>query len=133
MESVKRGKVLLVVMISVCLTFSFISFALSASVEYVSGEATNAIYELIQGLIRFILECVLFFFLFKGYKWAKIVTMVLTVIGALASFVSMFSIHLIMGVFFIIYIALFIILLLKPVNEFFRFQREERVKNSMIT
>ena len=57
MELVKRGKLLLVVMISVYLTISFISFALSASS------------------------------------------------------------------------ALFIILLLKSVNEFFRFQQEKRVKN----
>ncbi|MEL7610403.1 MAG: hypothetical protein AAGU74_13000 [Bacillota bacterium] len=131
MELVKRGKVLLVVLISVCLTLSFISFALNPYSDDVLGDRFNALYELIRGFIRFILECALLFFVFEGYKWAKVTAMVLFGLGALVSLITMFLTNIIMGVFFIIYTAFFIILLLKPVNEFFSFQREKRVKKSM--
>ena len=132
MEFIKRGKVLVIVMISVCLTISFISFALSASLEHTSGETLNAIHELVQGFIRFILECALFFFLFKGHKWAKITTMVLYGIGAIGSLITMFSTHMLMAVFFISYSAFFIILLLKPVNAFLEFQRGKRAEEKPI-
>ena len=130
MELMKRGKLLLVVMIATFLTFSFLTFALTASAYYVSGDTTKAIYELLQGFIRFALECLLFIVLFRGYPWAKIVTMVLMAFGDLASLVAI-SFFPIMSLYVVVYTAFIITLLLKPVNEFLKSQREKRVQQSI--
>jgi len=100
----------------------------TASVSWiyaVSGRMDLASYKFLRGIFRFIFTGLLLFFLYKGHRWAKWLSVALFGLGGLASLVSLVSsfnlILLIMGSVY----AFFCISLIVSgsVNNFLRYQR----------
>jgi len=83
MALVKKGKKLLIATIIIFLVLDFFIIAFNSSIMYVSDQAQEATFELLQGIVRFTLECILFFLIYKGHNWARITAIVLFSFGLL--------------------------------------------------
>lgn len=135
MESIKRGRILVIIMISVCLTVTLFCLVFMVSSQFLSGETLDAINTLKKGLISFILEVSLFFLLFIGHKGAKTITTVLFGLGVIISLANILITSnniLFFILLFIFYTTFFIILLLKSVRAFLKSQREKRLQEKTI-
>lgn len=129
MENVSKGKKLLIAAIVVSLLISFAGTALNSSLLYVSGKPNEATFKLAQGAFRFILECLLFLFIYKGHRWARIVALVLFGIGTLISLITVFASGIFMLIIAIPYSVIFIILVSKPVKDYQDYKRNGNTNN----
>ncbi|NLC77684.1 MAG: hypothetical protein GX750_08710 [Clostridia bacterium] len=124
MDLVNKGRKLLIVLIASFLIISFSTMILSSWLAYAMGELEVAIYGLLQNAIRFALECFLFWLIFKGYRWARIVMAILFGIGGIVSLIMALAGDLFMIISTILCIAVVFILSSKPVVAFQRYKRE---------
>lgn len=127
MEKVKAGRNIVIAIIVVMLLVDIVNI-ISAYFSYASnGEMQLAFASLRQGFFRFILTSLMFYFLYKGHRWAKWLSVVLFIIGggmALLTVALRFSVLLlIVGILYIV-ISLLLILS-KNVKQFFLYQRSE--------
>lgn len=123
MELINKGKKLLIISIVTVLALSFIITALISGLYYNAGQIGEANHELIQGIIRFALSCLLFYFVYKGHRWAKIVTLVLFGFSGIAGMIMSFTISMYLLILAIVYIGCFVILLSKPVTAYMDYKR----------
>lgn len=125
METVLRGKKIVVFMIMAFLLISIITTCVTSSSYTVNGRTDYAFNLLFQGIFRFILECVILFFLYKGHKWAKWLTVILFLIGGLIGLISLLSYsNIIITLIVIVYITFGITFLTsKSVKDFLRYQK----------
>jgi len=76
----KNGKRIIIFTIVVILAFDICVIALTA----------NSAGGIFKGIVRFILECILLSFLYKGKKWAKWLTSILLLLSGITSLFSLF-------------------------------------------
>ncbi|MDF2804922.1 MAG: hypothetical protein K0S61_4827 [Anaerocolumna sp.] len=133
MDTIKTGKkLILAIIITIIivditvLTFTSLAYVMKGMLDYVA-------YKLFRGIIRLILTCIIMFFLYKGHKWAKWLTIVLLfiwgIVGFFAFFLNVFKITLLlMGV---LYIGFSLALIYsKSVTLFLKYQRGEVLPKS---
>lgn len=131
-DDVKRGKILLIVTITVSLLISILATASSASTYFSLGETRMATSGLAQGMIRFALECALFVCVYQGFNWARIVAIGLYGIGLAVGMMSLVAVSSVpsamamMMVLDAVYIFIFISLLSKPVKAYQRDKRAQK-------
>lgn len=129
MVDVKKGKSLLIAVTTLFLGMSLLATLLSVATTVNAGSSGEAAFDLIQGLIRFALECVLFLLIFKGYNWARIVTLVLFSIGLALALFSAFLMPVLpttmvtMLVMSLIYGFAIYVLASRPVRLYQRYKR----------
>lgn len=123
MELVTKGKKMLIAVIVANLVISVFTIAIYASLLNTIGETSKAAYELAQGLFRFVLECLMFLFIFKGHRWARIVAMVLFGLGGVFALLMVFRSGYLMLFMAILYILSFIVLLSKSVKAYQRYKK----------
>lgn len=131
MESLKKGKRLVVSIIIFVLVLDIIVIAISSSFYAVSGMLGQATYKIAQGLFRLFLEGIILFFLYAGHRWAKWLLSILFFLGGLFSLFSALAtfsfLLLFMGV---AYITIGIILLSsKPVKDFLEYQKKGKIND----
>jgi hypothetical protein len=91
MNVIQKGRKITCAIIAVLLIFEILIIAfLSASYSAV-GRYDLANYRMTQGIFRFLLECLLLFFFYKGYKWAKWLLTILLLITGVYSLLSLFK------------------------------------------
>lgn len=88
MKEINRGKKLLIAAIAITLAMSFLVTAANVSLSYAAGEMDMGTNELVQGIIRFSLECALFACVYQGFNWARILSAVLYGIAFAISLLS---------------------------------------------
>ncbi len=138
MELIKKGQKRLIIIIIVYLIFSFLTFVFSAASTHADGNTTEAIYELLQGMFRFTLESLLFFFIYKGYNWARITALVLLYLGAAGSLLMTFLyreyslISIIMFVVCAVYILICLMLHSKPIKAYQQYKKNGNMKEKFI-
>ena len=96
-EQIKRGRRLLLTIIALMLAISLATIVFYNTV--VGPERVT------QQIVRFALTALLSFFLYKGHGWARWVTVLLTAIAAVTSFIAGASIFLLgdlSGIFFLV-------------------------------
>lgn len=125
MEQVNKGRKTVLVLIVIALLIDILSTAAISSLYQQIGATDVASYKLLQGIFRFILTCILFFFLYKGYSWSKWLCAILFLLSGGYSLIAAISnfniIVLILGLFyFLLGIVLFAS---KSVKTFFSYQR----------
>jgi len=127
MESVLKGRKIVIGIIITILLIDFITIAVTSSLSVSYGNIEEATYNLMQGIFRFILECLLLFFLYKGHKWAKWTILILFFLGGLFSLISLLQIFNIFLLFLgLIYISIGITLLKSSsVKDFLRYQKDK--------
>jgi len=91
METIIKGKRLVIGIIALVLLIDIITIVVTASVYVSAGDMGLALSKSVTGVIRFALEGVILFFLYKGHAWAKWLIAVLLFIGGLLSIVSMLA------------------------------------------
>lgn len=123
MELINKGKKLLIISIITVLSISFLTTAFISALYYNAGQIGEANHELIQGIIRFALSCLLFFFVYKGHRWAKIVTLILLGISGIAGLIMSFTISMYLLILAIVYVGLFVVLLSKPVAAYMDYKK----------
>jgi len=133
MESVLKGKKIVIGIIITILLLDIIVIAITSSLYAYYGEIDEVLNELVTGSIRLILESFLLFFLYKGHQWAKSLLVFLLLLGVIF---SLFSLLLSFNIWMIFMAVLYIIisvnlLVPKSVKDFFRYQRSnlESVRN----
>jgi hypothetical protein len=131
MEEVKKGKKLLIAIMGIFLTMSFTLLVLNYSLVYDSGRIAEAKFRLIQGGIRFSLECLLFWLIYNGHNWARILAVVLFGFGAIISIVmiSVDYTNYYMIVSALLFIVFLVILLGKPLKAFQEYRRDIKSNN----
>lgn len=88
------------------------------------------------GFVRIIFTCLLFYCLYKGYSWAKTLTIILFLIALVISLVSAFILeHSIVSVFMFLYcgLSVYVVCLLafsSNVREFLKYQKHLRENNA---
>lgn len=131
MELVNKGKKMLIAVIVVCLTLSVLVTALTAALYNTNGDTSQATYQLTQGLFRFVLECLLFLFVFKGHRWARITAIILFGIGGIFAFFAMFVTNYLMLIIAVPYITSLIILLSEPVKIFQKYKKHGTIDDDL--
>jgi len=131
MDEVKKGRILLIITIVIYLTNSFVSIVQNVFEQH---SFERAFYSAFGGLTRFTFECLLFMFVYKGFKWARILIIIISGIFSLASIyflitaisakASTFYAQLIQ--FIPAYSLTFIFLLFKPVRQYQAYKRTEK-------
>jgi|GEM_PF-2286326 len=132
MESAYNGRKILIGIIIFLLSINFLSIVIISSIYAANGMINDVIIEIIQGIVRTILECLILSFLYKGHKWAKWVLVSLLFIAgffSLVSFLASYSFAVLsLG---LVYIAIGIVLTIsKSVNLFLRVQKNGQNLNS---
>lgn len=132
MDLVKKGKNIIITIIVALILLDIIS---SSSVFLLYPGSKDAL----TIIIRLMLECLLYYFLYRGYRWAKVlITILMISAGALSVITSItllgspvgLIISLMLGVLFIgIGITL---VRSKTVNTFFSYQREKSESSVMV-
>jgi len=127
MESVEKGKGIIIAISTIILTFDFLSSIFSFLTS------PNTYQTLIICSIKLLIECIIIFFLFKGHNWARIITTgILIVYGVIPLLLFLLTgslIRLTMAVFYLIFgISL---LLSKDVKYYFDYKRGKiKIDNS---
>lgn len=124
MELVNKGRKLLIILTVSYLIISFLTMMLSSWFSYALGEIGEATYGLLGDAISFALKCCLFWFIFKGHRWARIVMAVFCGIGGIVSLITAFAGDSFMIISAILCIAIVFILLSKPVVAYQRYKRD---------
>ncbi len=125
MDNVKKGRIVVIVLISIMLVLDLVSIVTTFSATAAHGKKEMAMLSLKQGGFRFLLTGLMLYFLYKGYRWAKWLMVVLLSLGGIIGlFITFAQFNLITLVLGIIYIF-FVIMLIgsKNVNNFFLYQR----------
>ncbi len=114
MESIEKGKGIIISTIVIILLFDFIIIAFRG---LLGGR-------IVEGVIRFFLECLILFFLYKGHSWAKWVISILLILAGGLSLLTLlrgFSLIILLGVLYFIFgIAL---ISSKDVNAYMDFKK----------
>lgn len=137
MESVKSGKKIVVAVIIILL----LTIVISIISTVVIGQADAMALSVFIGLVRFALIGSILYFLYAGNKVAKWLIVIISLISGINGFISSVLLTfsrallaidiMIMGIE-IIWIAIGVVLIVvSPVNNFFKFQRGEYNKDSM--
>jgi peptidoglycan/LPS O-acetylase OafA/YrhL len=126
MDSIKKGKRIIVSIIVAVLLIDFIIIAFVSTLYAMNGKYDYAAFKTVQGGFRFLLEMLILYFLYRGHKWAKWTLTILLLLGGLLSVFSLMSsfnvFSLVLGV---IYISISSILIAsESVNNFFKYQRD---------
>lgn len=135
MESVMKGKKIIIAIITVMLLIDIITIITTSTIFASSRGMEYATYKLTQGIFRFLLTCLLLFFLYKGHGWARWVIAILLIIAgvfSLLSLVGFFNIvMLIMGIVFsVMSVILFVS---ADVKSFMKYQRGQLTFDSAKT
>ena len=128
MDEIKKGKRLLIAAIATTLAVSLTATVFSALTTYADGGTSAVSYELGQGAFRFVLECLLLLFIYRGHKWARIVALVLFGLGALLSFIAAIGTNVIMFAMALIYLFVFIVLWCKPVKAYQKYKKTGEIE-----
>lgn len=127
MEIVNKGRKMVIAMITIVLTMDILTILRVSSTYAISGNLELASSKLIQGAFRLLLTGLMLFFLYKGHRWAKWLTVVLFSIAGISSVLLLISgFNLILFAMGVIYVLLGVIIISSgSVNNFFRYQRGE--------
>lgn len=120
-ESVEKGKGIIIAVSTIILTFDFLSSVFSFLTS------SNTYRALILCSLKLLIECIILFFLFKGHNWAKIITSAILIIYGiipLMTFLLTCSLsRLIIAVFYLIFgIAL---LVSKDVKSYIDYKKDK--------
>lgn len=125
MDSVKKGRKLLIFIITTILLIDIITIAVTTSIIAVNGGMDYASFKLLQGIFRFLLTCLLLFFLYRGHSWAKWIISILLMISGVLSILSFFGVvNIFILLLGIIYTMISLVLIKsRDVNTFMKYQR----------
>lgn len=129
MDSVKKGKTILIIFIVLTLISDLmISGALTLTYA-LNGSYGIGAQRLIEGFVRLALTIVILYFLYKGHEWAKWIVAILMIIGGLASASMIVTSYTIIYIFLsILFLGFGIVLFAsRDVKNFLRYQKEKRV------
>lgn len=125
MEMVNKGRKMVISLITIALLIDIITIV-SSSLIYVTIDRMDLTYsQLLRGTFRLLVSGIIFFFLYKGHRWAKWLIVVLFIVSGLLTFLSLILfINLLILVLGIIHIFLGIMLILsKNINYFLKYQK----------
>ncbi|HWT73150.1 MAG TPA: hypothetical protein VN258_00275 [Mobilitalea sp.] len=125
MEKVNKGKKWAIAIIVIILLVEVFSTGYVYHNYISSGRADIASAKLFQGFVRFIIVGTILFFVYKGDRWAKWLSIVLLMLGGLISLSTLLIIfNIVLLAMGVIYLSVAIILISSAsMNEFFRYQR----------
>lgn len=127
MEKVLKGKKIVIAIIVIFLLIDITTTVVTASIYASTGAMEEVAGKIIRGAIRFLLTCLLFFFLYKGHKWAKWLIVVLAILSGLFSALAFLAtLSWVMLALAVVNIGVGIVLLASgSVRDFFKYQRGE--------
>jgi hypothetical protein len=125
LEMVNRGRKMVIAMIVIVLLIDIITTASTCLIYAASGSYELVSSNLTPGIVRFIITALIMFYLYKGYGWAKWLSVILFLIGGLVSlFLIVSDFHVILLVLGLVYIFFGTMMIVSgSVNNFFRYQR----------
>lgn len=88
MDLIKKGKKIVVGIIIAFLIIELFEIITFSYIYAVTGNMNSVVAQLVRGAFRLILECTIFFFLYKGHIWAKNLMIGLLLIGGIFGFAS---------------------------------------------
>lgn len=115
---VEKGKKLVICVIIISLLFEGFSILLNA----VWGNGN--VFRLTQSVVRFVLDCLLNYNLYKGYNWARVVSAILFGSAGIISLIFTFTfgwLMLVLGIPFVICAG---ILISNPVKAYQHYRRD---------
>lgn len=126
MDTIQKGKKILLAMIITVLLISVLTTSMNFILYTTNGYREVAVTKLFQGGLRLILTMILCYFLYQGHRWAKGVSSILFFISGVFSLVILVKVfHLGLLLIGIIYTSLgFCLMNSGSVNTFLRSQRE---------
>lgn len=127
MGSVLKGKRTVISIIIVMLLIEIVTIAVTTPIYASSKGMDFASFKLTQGIVRFLLTCLLLFFLYKGHGWAKWVIAILSLIGGVFSLIlTIGSFNIVILLMGVIYTMISIVLIVsRDVKSFMKDQRGE--------
>lgn len=91
MDKINKGKKMVIIMIMIVLLIDIFTIASTIS-NYIWEDQMNLVpYKLFQGIVRLILTALLMFFLYKGKRWAKWITIILFFTAGISSLLIMLT------------------------------------------
>lgn len=88
MDLIKKGKKIVISIIVSFIIIELLEILTFSYIYAVAGNMNDVVAQLLRGAFRIILECTIFFFLYKGHTWAKNIMVGLLLIGGIFGLVS---------------------------------------------
>lgn len=130
MDNIRKGKKYLIAIIVTILLIDIATTIFISSIYASFDRMDKASYQLLQGIFRLLLTCLLLLFLYKGHNWSKWIIVILLGLGGVYSLIGS-GFNIILIILGIVYLFISITLVVsKKIKSFMSFQRDGVVTDS---